>query len=86
LFFLLKLKKIEMKDNLIKTLILTLFILNEYKNVSTAILRKRQTNELFDQQKTVGDSVTLECSLTDKYTNEVSWKKIDGVFFFFYFK
>jgi len=69
-----------MKDNLIKILFLTLFILlNEYKNVSTAILRKRQTNELFDQQKIVGDSVTLECSLTDKYPNEINWKKIDGV-------
>ena len=33
----------------------------------------------FDQEKDVGDSVTLRCSLTDKYESEVSWRKSDGV-------
>ena len=33
----------------------------------------------FDQEKNVGDSVKLKCSLTDAYSSEVSWRKTDGV-------
>ena len=42
-------------------------------------LKHNNAESPYDQEKEVGESVTLKCSLTDLYNGDVSWKKIDGV-------
>ena len=57
-----------------KTNIFVLFVLFFFKQ-----LKYNNAESPYDQEKEVGESVTLKCSLTDLYNGDVSWKKIDGV-------
>jgi hypothetical protein len=57
-----------------KTKILVLFVLFYCEQ-----FKYNSAESPYDEEKEIGESVTLKCSLTDLYNSEVSWSKIDGV-------
>lgn len=59
--------------------ILLIIFLNEYNNVNAAsyLRNKRQSN---DQERQPGERVELSCSLTQEFSDELVWRRIDGVF------